>query len=125
MKRLDTKSLLSFLQASDIAVVFFGGADKTANMAQAEEFAFAWADCVTGGIAGVAFGYADHSVDGWSRGQFNSGGKPAVLIACGGRPVRCFMGPCSRTRIVRSIDQLAHERCGSSASAPGDYREAA
>jgi thioredoxin-like negative regulator of GroEL len=55
MQRLNTNTVQRFVREAELAVVMFGSPDSQATMAQAVEFALAWAD--NGDAA--QFGYVD------------------------------------------------------------------
>jgi hypothetical protein len=107
MKRLDTKTLSSFLETAGVAVVMFGAEDGKPTMHMAEEFALLWADVVTSDLAGVFFGYADGSVDPVTRRFMGVNELPALLIVRNGEATHRFEGFCSREAVLAALRHRA------------------
>lgn len=103
MKRLDTKTLSSFLETAGVAVVMFGAEDGQPTMHMAEEFALLWADVVTSDLAGVRFGYVDATVDAVTRRFLGVNELPAVLVVRNGEATHRFEGFCSRKAVLSAL----------------------
>ena len=107
MKRLDTKTLSSFLDTAGVAVVMFGAEDGKPTMQLAEEFALLWADVVTSDLAGVRFGYADSSVDAVTRRFMGVNELPALLVVRNGEATHRFESFCSRKAVLAALRHRA------------------
>jgi hypothetical protein len=103
MKRLDTKTLLPFLESAGIGVVFFGAYDGKSTFHMAEEFAQLWADVVTSELVGIRFGYIDGSAEPAARISLKVAELPTILIIRNGVVTHRFEGRQKRHAILKVL----------------------
>ena len=83
MQRLNSNTVERFVREADIAALMFGSPESETTMAQAIEFALAWAD--TNGAA--QFGYINAFADIATARAFGIRLLPTTLIVCGGEVI--------------------------------------
>jgi hypothetical protein len=103
MKRLDSKTLLPFLESAGIGVVFFGAYDGKPSLDMAEEFAQLWADVVTSDLVGVRFGYIDGEAEPAAHIFLEVAELPTVLIIRNGVVTHRFEGKTKRQTILKAL----------------------
>jgi hypothetical protein len=103
MKRLNSKTLLPFLESAGIGVVFFGAYDGKPSLEMAEEFAQLWADVVTSDLVGVRFGYIDGEAEPAAHIFLEVGDLPSILIIRNGVVTHRFEGKIKRQTILKAL----------------------
>lgn len=99
MKRLTPSTLEAFLRDSETAVLMFGATNGEATMAQAEQFAIAWAEH----RSEAGFGYVDAFAHAKSARTFSIRVLPTILVLRGGVVLARLEGRCASYRITAAI----------------------
>jgi len=110
MKRLDSKTLLPFLESAGIGVVFFGAYDGKPSLDMAEEFAQLWADVVTSDLVGVRFGYIDGSAEVAAHIYLEVAELPTILIIRNGAVTHRFEGKTKRQTVLKALKERSWRR---------------
>jgi hypothetical protein len=110
MKRLDSKTLLPFLESAGIGVVFFGAYDGKPSLDMAEEFAQLWADVVTSDLVGVRFGYIDGSAEPAAHIFLEVADLPTILIIRNGVVTHRFEGQTKRRSVLKALKERSWRR---------------
>mgnify|MGYP003581272194 FL=1 len=93
MKRLNTKTLPTFLARSGAAVLLVGSNSGETAMDHAEDFALLWAQAVIAGLTSVQFGYIDGDANPEIRKRFGLKELPVTLLIRNGAIARRTESP--------------------------------
>lgn len=107
MQRLNANTVPRFVREAEVAVVMFGSPESQATMAQAIEFAIAWAD--NGGAA--QFGYVDAFENIAAARAFGIRLLPTTLVTRDGAIVAKLEGRQPSLRIESALRAATELHC--------------